>query len=330
MTEDDKTPTSEQPTSPLPPSQTPFRRLERTGDDRVLGGVSGGLGRYFNIDPVLFRILFAVLTLIGGAGALLYIALWIFVPADGSTGEMSGLTRFFMILVIGVVALFGGAFALAISAFAAATGSGWLIATVVIVIGLLLMIAALRGGARWLIAPALLLAIPLVFVSAFDLQFEGGAGERDYNPQTRAEIPADGYRLGIGHLGVDLRDVEWAPGSTTKLGLELGMGEVQVIVPPNVCVDADARMGGGYSWVLGDQTAGMDITHQVRSRPITERPRLDVEADIGMGRVQIVDDPRDLRRNGPSSGDWRGGHGGPEDSTFIGGNRCAEQGPKRA
>jgi phage shock protein PspC (stress-responsive transcriptional regulator) len=48
----------------------------------VIGGVAGGLGEYTGVDPVLFRVLFAVLTLFGGSGILLYAAGWLLLPAD--------------------------------------------------------------------------------------------------------------------------------------------------------------------------------------------------------------------------------------------------------
>ena len=46
----------------------------------MLAGVAGGLGEYTGADPVLFRVLFAVLTVFGGAGILLYIVAWLFLP----------------------------------------------------------------------------------------------------------------------------------------------------------------------------------------------------------------------------------------------------------
>jgi phage shock protein PspC (stress-responsive transcriptional regulator) len=58
------------------------RRLRRSTSRKVLGGVAGGLGEFTGIDPVLFRVLFAVLTLFGGTGLLLYLLAWLFVPAD--------------------------------------------------------------------------------------------------------------------------------------------------------------------------------------------------------------------------------------------------------
>lgn len=58
-------------------------RLTRSRDDRVLWGVAGGLGEYFGIDPVVFRIGFVALTLLGGAGLLLYVLAWLVIPEEG-------------------------------------------------------------------------------------------------------------------------------------------------------------------------------------------------------------------------------------------------------
>jgi phage shock protein PspC (stress-responsive transcriptional regulator) len=57
------------------------RPLTRSTQDKKIAGVSGGLGAYFKVDPVLFRIAFVVGTVFGGAGLLAYVAL-LFVPTD--------------------------------------------------------------------------------------------------------------------------------------------------------------------------------------------------------------------------------------------------------
>ncbi len=56
------------------------RRLYRDIDNRVIGGVCSGLGAYFNLDPVVMRIIFVVLLLANGIGILAYLVLWIAVP----------------------------------------------------------------------------------------------------------------------------------------------------------------------------------------------------------------------------------------------------------
>ena len=58
-------------------------RLRRSTSDRYFAGVAGGLGRHFDVDPTIIRVLLVVLTFFGGAGALIYGAAWLFVPEDG-------------------------------------------------------------------------------------------------------------------------------------------------------------------------------------------------------------------------------------------------------
>jgi phage shock protein C len=62
-------------------------RLLRTSDDRMLGGVCGGLGRYLKIDPVLVRLGFVLLTIYGGIGPVLYLLLLILMPLDSDVME---------------------------------------------------------------------------------------------------------------------------------------------------------------------------------------------------------------------------------------------------
>lgn len=56
------------------------RRLYRSRKNRIVAGVAGGLGEYFDIDPVFVRVIFVLATLAGAWGVLAYIILWIVVP----------------------------------------------------------------------------------------------------------------------------------------------------------------------------------------------------------------------------------------------------------
>ncbi|HEY9166378.1 MAG TPA: PspC domain-containing protein [Candidatus Kryptonia bacterium] len=58
------------------------RRLYRSRKNRVVAGVAGGLGEYFDIDPVFVRIIFVLATLASGTGLIAYIILWIVVPHE--------------------------------------------------------------------------------------------------------------------------------------------------------------------------------------------------------------------------------------------------------
>jgi phage shock protein C len=113
----------------------------------VLAGVCGGLGRYFDVDPVLFRIGFVVLTLAGGFGILAYVLAWIFIPRDEplvsgeyetAPGDGDGAT------IAGLVFVVIGAFLLA-RAFAPDVFEGrYVWPAVLIAIGLALLARAGR------------------------------------------------------------------------------------------------------------------------------------------------------------------------------------------
>jgi phage shock protein C len=60
------------------------KRLYRSAKDRVVSGVCGGLADYFDIDPLLIRIIFIILALSGGLGILIYLAAWIIIPRQNS------------------------------------------------------------------------------------------------------------------------------------------------------------------------------------------------------------------------------------------------------
>jgi phage shock protein PspC (stress-responsive transcriptional regulator) len=64
-----------------------YRRLYRDPDNRIIGGVAGGIGAYFKVDPLWIRLLFVILTLAPGIGLLLYIILWIVVPEARTTAD---------------------------------------------------------------------------------------------------------------------------------------------------------------------------------------------------------------------------------------------------
>jgi phage shock protein PspC (stress-responsive transcriptional regulator) len=371
-------PTERRPTEPTErqpkAEESRPRRLLRSRDDRMIAGVAGGLGRYFDVDPVIFRLAFAVSVFFGGLGALAYLALALFVPSAGAEGEESpapiqrsrwlGLAAGTLLIVVAISSLgslvfwgdgwgwgdgwhFGwllfpvlvgiglylllrgggpgrppsvghaigvvllvilgvmalGAVGVA-SAYAGATGSGVVIASIVVAIGALLIIAAFRGGARWLIAPALALAIPLGAVAATDLSFASGVGEREYRPTTVTAIPDDGYELGIGRLAVDLRDIEWTKTTTVDLDLDLGIGQAVVAVPENVCVVSDSHVGAGDLRVLGQESDGADLDdNQFTGNTATPQLRFHGELDFGQLLVLNSDDVDLDHHFGPNSRD---------------------------
>lgn len=74
-----------------PPPRPPLRRSDT---NRVVAGVSGGLGEYFGVDPVLFRVLFATSAFFGGVGIIAYLIAWAVIPERGApSAPLDGVAR---------------------------------------------------------------------------------------------------------------------------------------------------------------------------------------------------------------------------------------------
>ena len=71
-----------QPDAPPAPGVAAINNLRRSATDRWIGGVCGGLALPTGVDSWVWRLIFAVLLLLGGTGLLLYVLLWIFVPSE--------------------------------------------------------------------------------------------------------------------------------------------------------------------------------------------------------------------------------------------------------
>lgn len=335
------------------------RRLRRSSQDRWLGGVAGGLGRYFGVDPLLVRLAFVLVTLLAGVGLVAYLAAWLLIPDDTpgapGAGRRRGLTIagavvlvllalpfllplgfvvgpvLFPLALLGIVGVLLVRFArgedtgtlgrviligllVAVSivgaivvGIAAALGGGVVIAAGLIAAGVALVVGAFVGGARWLIVPALIVALGLGVVAAADLDLEGGVGGRYYRPTSTADL-REGYDLGAGELRVDLRELR-LPQGRTDLRLELGFGEVIVYVPEGVCVASDVELGAGYAEVLDTVNGGFDVKVRDDRAAPAGTPRLVIDADVGLGGLEVRQGPGDFDdwREDGWDGDWRNG-----------------------
>jgi phage shock protein PspC (stress-responsive transcriptional regulator) len=237
------------------------------------------------------------------AGLVTY--LLIRVSREGAAGFSGVAAR----VAIGVVLI-----ALAVGGFIAAAvgeeaGGGIAVAGLIVACGIGLVGGAFRGGARWLIAPAVVLALPLTAVAATDLDLRGPWGDKTFRPATVAEL-GDGYEIGAGQMRVDLRDLELPPGRT-ELPLEIGMGEIHVIVPEDMCVVTDAHIAFGAVDTGDGEEGGVDFDVSDGRRPDPGVAYLHLDADIGFGAMQVGDRLRETHR-GPG---WR--DGGVEPGTSL-------------
>lgn len=342
-------PTAEQPTTEGPPP----KRLTRSRSDRVIGGVCGGLGRYFNADPLLFRIGAVALVFLGGTGLLLYLAALLLVPnedqaapiAPGAQGRNRGLV--ILAVVVGLLIAFpfllvGGALVAGIgiplailvgagvlvwwlvsgegpsgdagdiarraalgvgvlilcfvlfivAGFGAAAGPDWLIPALVIVAGGAIAAGAFLKPVRWLVPPALTVALAAGIVAAADIDLDGGIGQREYRPGSSVDL-RDHYELGIGELVVDLRNTD-LPKGDVPLDLNVGIGEARVIVPDDVCVATDADVGVGNVHTFGRDHGGVDVNYEDAPAADPTATRLLLHGDVGVGELRVHDSREEL------------------------------------
>ena len=121
---------------PTTTDDAPPRQLVRPTDGRWLGGVAAGLGRYFDVNPLVYRIAFAALALVGGTGLLLYLAAWLVIPGEHDDDSIAvealrgRRDQPWLLVGVGLLA-FGALFALSEVHFWPGTGNVWLAATLV-------------------------------------------------------------------------------------------------------------------------------------------------------------------------------------------------------
>lgn len=291
--------TAEEPTREVGPR----RPLLRSKENRKIWGVAGGLADHFGINATLVRVLFVLVALFSGVGLLAYLVLAVALPEDDGTGApapesvWNRLGRVVLVCVL-VALVLGLAAALAvISAWVAATGHGTVIAAVVIALGVALVAAAFIGKVRRRIIPALLaaalvLGIPAGAVAAADIHIDTSIGNRSYTPTAVSEIPPSGYQLGTGQLIVDLRSLPWAKGQTIPVSAHLGIGQMIVSVPSNVCIVGDATGKAGELISGGQVSHGIDPNIN-QGQPLTDAPRLELHADIQLGQMIVTDEAPD-------------------------------------
>lgn len=172
-------------------------------------------------------------------------------------------------------------------------GGGAAVAGLLVVAGLGIMAAAFAGGARWLIAPAIALALGTGIATAADVDLRGDDGERTETPRSLADLP-EAYDMGAGSLIVDLREVEFPAGETT-LRVEVGVGEAVLVVPPDLCVVPDSHVGVGELAILGRRQEGIDLDR--RDTALATDRRLAVDAEVGIGSLRITTDPDEAYRD---------------------------------
>ena len=289
-------------TPPAPPEPERVRRIQRSRSNRWVLGVSGGLAEYFGLHPAVYRVLFVALAFAGGAGIFLYVALAFVMPDENAEesvlAEMLRRHRHRPWLVIGLALLA----LLLISSLSGGPGDqiGALIVALVVGAGIFVWSRAARRDARraqargrrsvaWRVGAvatvvALVAGVAGGAVAAVDAK--GGIGERVEHPRTAADLK-DEYRLGAGHLELDLSDLE-LPVGETRVEADLGFGELDIILPPGVAVDVTSEVEWGDADVLGREEDGRDSHARVVDPSFDDAERrLVVDARVRGGELSV-------------------------------------------
>jgi phage shock protein PspC (stress-responsive transcriptional regulator) len=220
------------------------------------------------------------LALLVGTGVLV----WWLVSGEGPSGDVGDVARRAAlgigILVLCACVFFGGF-------LAAAAGPDWLVPALVLAAGAAIVAGAFLKPIRWLVLPALALAMASGLVAAAGIDFDGGVGEREYRPATTVDL-RDRYELGMGELVVDLRETR-LPAGDVPLELDLGVGEARVIVPDDVCVATSADVGIGNVRLFDRDNGGIDVDFEDLPDAPPDVTRLVLDAEIGMGEVRVED-----------------------------------------
>ncbi len=303
--------------------QPAARRLERSRSDRMLAGVSGGLARYFGIHPAFYRVGFVVLALIGGAGILIYLAAALVIPDEGKEDSIASAAlrerrnHPLTVIALGIAAVAAAVLLSRVSLWPSGDAA-WML--LLISGGAVFLLTRRRGvdepaapaassagdaatdaptvpaavaparrGRFWrtlLIVVGSLLALLLVtvavFVAVFPVHLSRGVGNETYVPSSAADLHRS-YRLGVGDLFVDLRNVR-LPVGETKLTTRVDVGGLRVIVPPGAALRVKADVGLGNLNLFGEANDGRNVDDAVTERGARV---LVLDAHVGAGSLRV-------------------------------------------
>jgi phage shock protein PspC (stress-responsive transcriptional regulator) len=285
------------------------RRLERSRSDRKLAGVCGGLARYFDIHPAVYRVGFVILTLLGGAGIIMYVAAALVMPEEGKEDSFATAAlrnrreRPWPVIGLALVAV-----ALA-SLLSRATlwphGDAWILLLVLGAAILWITRHSKAGSAdaaslatedsrrmRRLVKGiaiafgtllALVLVAAAIIAATFDVQLGNGIGGRTYVVAGTGDL-RQAYKLGIGDMTVDLRNVRFTS-KETHVSARVDVGNLRVIVPENVAlrVHGDAQLG--QVEVLGKTADGRNAKTAVDQAGTRV---LILDTHVGVGQVRVT------------------------------------------
>ncbi len=295
---------------------TTVKRLERSRSDRMLAGVCGGLARYFGINAAFYRVGFVVLTILGGASILIYLAAVLVIPDDGAEESTAARVlrerrgRPWPLVGLGLVAV-AGVVLLSHVTFWPHGDAAWVL---LLIAGAMILwvtrhrqehgtpaapvtadeptraardaraVTRLFGaiGIGVLSLLALLLILAAIFASIFHVRVWDGVGSRDYVATSVSGLKGS-YKLGVGRMTLDLSQLS-VPVGETDVHARVDAGHLLVIVPKDAALRVTAEADAGHVELLGASGDGRDVDRSV-AEPGTRV--LVIDAHVGVGSLHV-------------------------------------------
>ena len=263
------------------------KRLERSSDAKILAGVAGGLGRYFDLAPAVFRLGFVVLTLLGGAGILVYVAAVLVMPNEGEVfapaedihrkrGDHPA-----RVVALGLIAVVVLSAVVRADSWPSA-GAAWFL---VVVAGVIMLWTSRRRGIVVALASvlALIVATALAAVAVafawFDVSLHDGVGDRTESPAAIADVPSS-YELGVGKLTIDLSRLP--AGQPVRVKAHVGVGRLEIDVPRNAKVALTTHVKAGDIDAFGIHEDGRNAQLN------TGNGVMRIDAQVGAGHIEVT------------------------------------------
>lgn len=211
-------------------------------------------------------------------------------PQGSSAGSQAG--RIMMWIAIGISAMIVFTILAVISAWTTVIAGSIPMAAVVILLGGGLIFAAVRGRkqlAAWMLATALVIAIPMAFIAIADIRIEGGYGEFIETPTVANDIPVDGYKMAAGATTIDLRKFNFKAGEPLELDVNSGFGATRMIIPDDVCVIGVVSGKAGLADIRGNEVSGVKFDRRFL-RGAEGILAVELSAEFQVGYFAVVDE----------------------------------------
>ena len=287
----------------------PIRRLTRSRSERVIGGVCGGLARYWNTDPLLLRILTVVLTLAtGGAFLVGYLIAWIAIPdepmapqapfgqpadqvgyASGGNPSYADYTSEYVppaprersylgwlvlsaaVLAAGVLGLLGFLVPTSVAFW------GVTLAVALTILGIGLLVGTRYGRARWL----LWLAIPLAFITFATVSASNFVRDNPNWDRWTATTGEDG-----GWGGLTIGDRTWAvdpaDAAESPLDFQLSAGAAVLDLTDLTALGSEDPVDPGQPVTI---EAGVGVGELIILVPLDMQ--VDLTGSVNLGQIKV-------------------------------------------